>query len=785
MVSKPHSPGNGDPLFQRAIRGLRPLLRGTEAPAPGAGSWVPVSSLPALVVLLAACGPLFPGPPGTPSLSAQEPPAAADTVPADTFQDEAARELVLRAREARQREVDGIESYEGLLRERVYVGLTALRFRRERGLFEQERVARIRWTDRGERAVQWLGARRAIPIVGADTRVGEAAESGRGDQSAEVREELREELPAELLSDVELPSFAFDPGGGDRLAFGEDWALHPLADTAFAHYRYRSGDTLRLGLPDRTLVLHEVRVEPRRADFHLVAASLWFEAESAALVRATYRPARAFDLGLDEPEEAEDVPGFLKPVQAEIRFIAVEYSLHELRYWLPRRFALEGEARLGGLVRMPLAVEWTMRDYQVNEATRMPMAGPLPPGWSRREERVEEPDGAVRYVTVIVPDSDSLMASATLSERLGPRADAAFSPDEIRDLRDELEGLLPTYSPYRPDLAWGLERGLLRYNRVEGLSVGVAGEAPLSPRTTLSATVRIGTGNQEPYGTLALRHGPAERLWEVEGYHQLESMNDWDDPFSLPGSFLNLLLGTDRGEYYEASGVTLAFTADGRTTRARVAAFAERHRPVALSSDFYLLDGLGLRDDTVRSVLAADPTDVVGVRGRLDWFRGLDPDGLILTGHLRGEVGRGGADYQRVAARLSASHPLFLGLAGAMEVASGAAWGAELPVQRQYFFGGTERIRGFDSNQFLGEAFWQARAEVGSDFPGARLVLFGDAGWIGDRARFSTDGFDSEEILLSVGVGASLLDGLLRLDVARALQGGSRWKVHGYFDGLF
>lgn len=771
MVSKAPGPGNGDrvvhsPPARTRPPGCRPPRRPRSRAERGRAL---LGLLGVVVTLLVA---LLPH-----ALAAQD-----ASLLDDTFLDEGARVLVLRAQEAREREGEGIQSYEALLRERIYVGLTAMRFRRERGLFEQERVARLRWTDQGEEVIQWIGARRAVPILGADTRLGEGSE---GEEADEARQELREELPGELLAEAELPSFAFAPGGGDRLAFGDDWALHPLSDTAFTHYRYRSGDTLRIGLPDRDLVLYEVLVEPRRAAFHLVAASLWFEAETASLTRATYRPARAFDLRLDAPEEAEDVPGFLQPVEAEIRVVAVEYSLHDLKWWLPRRFAVEGEARLAGVVRMPLAVEWTLRDYEVNEPTELAVTGRLPPGWSRREERVEEPDGEVRYVTVIVPDADSLMASGTLSEELGPRAEAAFSPEELRDLRDELEGLLPGFSPYRPRLAWGLERDLIRFNRVEGLSVGVAGVAPLSPRTVASAEVRVATGSERVYGEMALRHGPEEFRWELEGYHRLDSMNDWDNPFSLPSSLLHLLTGGDRGEYYEATGASLGFSAERRSGRGEVAAFAERHRRVALSTDFHLLEELGVRDGEVRPVRSADPTEVVGLRGRIQGFRGREASGLVLTGELRGEVGRGGADYQRLSARLSASHPLFADLAGAAEVASGVAWGPELPLQRQYFFGGTERLRGFDANQWLGESFWRARAELASAFPGARMVLFGDAGWIGDRTAFSRDAFDGDQLLVSAGVGASLLDGLVRVDLARALQGGSAWKVHVYLDGLF
>ncbi len=706
--------------------------------------------------------------------------AQADSADAPTFRDEAARELITRARAARQRDIEGISSYEGLLRERIYVGLTALRFRRERGLFEQERIARLRWSADGERAIQWLGARQAIPIVGADTRRDEVRAEGRvGGAGAEVREDLRRELPDELLNDAELPAFAFDPSG-NRMAFGGDWALHPLADSADAHYRFSSGDTLRIRLPDREVVLYEVKVEPRRADFHLVAGSLWFDAETASLVRATYRPARAFDLLLDEPEDAEDVPGFLQPVQADITYITVEYSLHEFRFWLPRRFALEGEARLGRVVRIPLTVEWTVGDYSVNEdSTGIPITGPLPPGWSRREQRVEDREtGKVSYVTVIVPQPDSLLASPELSEDFGERAPTAFTDDEIDELRGELEQLLPTYGRFRPRFAWGLERGLLRYNRVEGLSMGSAVSLPLAPTTTFVLEGRIGSGDRKPNLTATVERGAEDRRWVLSGYyHRLLPMSERNHPFSLTKSAGNLLFGTDHTQYYRANGGALSYRRLGQRVRWEVEAFHERQRPAELTTDFFLLQPI--RDDTAHAVLPAEPLNLTGGRTTLGWFSGIDPNGLILTGQFALEAAGGDATYQRVTTALSATHPLPFGLAGAVEVGAGALFGDD-PVQRQIFLGGAETLRGFDTDAFHGQSAWNARAEIATGFAGARIGLFGDAGWAGPRAQFALG-----DPYVSVGIGTSLLDGLLRADLARAVRRGSEWKLHLYLDGLF
>lgn len=705
--------------------------------------------------------------------------AQQDSLPDDTFGDPHAAALIERAVAARGHDVAGIQSYEGLLREHLYVGLTALRFRRERSLFEQERVARIRWTADGEHVIQWVGARQAIPIVGADTRKRQPEKEKKlAGSDAEIRRALRNELPDELLDETDVPAFAFDPGG-DRLVFGGDWALNPLADSALADYRYSSGDTLRLSLPSgRQVVLYEVKVEPRRADFHLVAGSLWFDAQTASLVRATYKPARPFDLAIDEPEDAEDVPGILKPVQAELSYITVEYSLQEMEYWLPRRFALQGEVRLGGLVRMPLSIEWTVRDYVVNQAlSDIPgLDGPLPRGWARREQRIEGADGKHRYVTVLVPPRDSVLESPTLSTEFGERSPTAFSDQEISELRGELESLLPTYRRFRPRLAWGLERGMLRYNRVEGLSIGATALIPFSPVTSLTLQARANTAGQLFDGTATLTRGSEARRLSLSGYRRLQSMADWSDPFSLGSSLDALVLGEDRGQYYRATGLGLGYQRVGRSVRAGVALFHEREEGVGLGTDFYLLQSV--RDVEMTSLLSARDVTLTGARTSLRWFSGVDPAGTILTGRILAEGAGGDASYQRLAITGSASHPLFFGLAGALEAGAGTTWGDDL-LQRHFFLGGSSTLRGFDANTMHGGTFWRVRAEVANDFAGARLGLFGDAGWAGSRSAIRLD-----RARISAGLGASVLDGLIRFDVARALRGGSSWKVYLYLDGL-
>ena len=685
-------------------------------------------------------------------------------VPPDTYRDEGVRSILASATAARERDMEGILSYEGVARERVYVGLKVARFRRERALFDGERVARIRWERGGDRYVEWIGARYQVPLVG---------------NSPEIQAEINEDLGDDLMNDGGPAALEFDPWD-DRMLFGDEWMLHPLSDSAALHYRFGSGDTLRLSLPmeNRVLTMIEVRVEPRRPDVHLVAGSLWFDQDSGSLVRASYKPARPFDLELIEPEDAAEVPGLLKPITAEIEYVTVEYSLHEFRYWLPRRFALEGEATVGRFLQIPLTVEWTVAGYRVNEVeSEMPIAGPLPPGWTRTERRRDR-DGQISYLTVLMPPTDSIINSPELSEAVVERAPVAFSDGEIDELRGALEDLLPSQARPGPEWVYGLREGMARYNRIEGLSLGASGTLPLRSRFSVQAQGRMGTADWEPRGELTFYRGERDRGWALTGYRRLDFGSDWARPLEFTRSVSNLLGGHDQGAFFDALGVELGRVSTGRASRRTLRLFFEEHRAVSKETDFYLQRAIGSDDHMPENITAVEGS-VYGGELELRGHRGVDPGSLMLSGRIVLEGGAGDFEYWRWMTSGTLSHPLPFRLVGAVEAGLGMA-DADTPVQRHFYLGGPETFRGLHTGDLTGSVFWFGRTEVANDFAAARLVAFADFAWTGHEERFGTNGFAA-----SAGVGASLLDGLLRIDLAHVLKGADGTRLHFYFDGLF
>jgi hypothetical protein len=676
--------------------------------------------------------------------------------------DSAALALIARARQARGREAAGLRAYEGLVRERLYVGLTADRFRRERALFRSERVARVRWERDGPETVRWLGIRSEVPVAGGAGRV-------------------------EVDRPESLDTYPLDPTG-DRLRLGDDSFLHPLADSARASYRYALGDTMRIELPalGREIVMVEVRFAPVRSDFRLLAGSLWFDLESAALIRGVFRPSRPFNLDVDEPEDADEVPGLLKPIVVEVDVIAVEYGLYDLRWWLAHRVRFDGIARIGGFATLPVTLETVAEEIEVDGNRLDPSADP-PSGWTRIVEEEGRPSdsdttesGRVRRPPprrriVYYPPDDTLRASPFLSAEAFAHGSDAFTEEELDWVRNRLHEVdVPKSGLLGPRA----EFGGWRYNRVEALSASVRGTAPLGSGWIASGKFRIGLGDAVPNLEAELSRRIEPGRITLRAYSLLRPAGDWGSPFSLDASASALLLGYDDGQYERAAGVGLGLKSASGPVRLETRVFGEHQRPARKHTDVSLPNLLG--DAEFAENLPADRIDVFGVEARVRMQAGLDPVAWIGWWSAWGQVATGDRDYARLAGAAGVSHPIAGRLSGALELQAGTTWG-NLPAQRSYLLGGPSTLRAFPGGSIAGPAFWLGRAELAYGLPAVRLIGFGDIGWAGPRA-----GFASGRPAASAGLGASVLDGILRIDVARVLRGRTpeRIRVHVYFDGL-
>ena len=77
--------------------------------------------------------------------------------------------------------------------------------------------------------------------------------------------------------------------------------------------------------------------------------------------------------------------------------------------------------------------------------------------------------------------------------------------------------------------------------------------------------------------------------------------------------------------------------------------------------------------------------------------------------------------------------------------------------------------------------FWMTSAEIGSRSVGFRKIVFGDLGWAGDRHNFSHPG----RPLSGAGVGASFMDGLIRIDLAKGIYPEKSARANLYVEARF
>jgi hypothetical protein len=736
---------------------------------------------------------------------------SADTTPvslptaaqaADAYLDANAGDLVQRARARRETTAREIQEYRVVARERISLGLRALG--RERLFFRREIAARIHWQRGGAAQIEVLGARQVLPAFSSKVQFADGVET-------------------------ELAGLVFDPADerlfDDLFPSGEDrWLRHPLAAGSEADYRFRSGDTTTLRLHNGSTVrLLELQVLARRRDSQLVQGSIWLDAESNAPVRAVLRLARPFDLELDagrknpdDPDDDDDVPTLLKPIRADVRFITIEYALWDGRWWLPRLMAVDAVAEVNTLPDFPVRFERAYSGYDVvgTSATGVELAasGNMPitecPKRKRKAEFRITNDGATaeirsdvdgdstaaaesgtgpgvtctcsrgrcQFYTVQMPaDTAAMLASEYLPASAFASSETLVTGEQVSQLTDQLKKLAPpSWGFHAPTVRWVVGRpDLLRYNRVEGLSAGGRVTVDFGP-VAADATARIGIADWEPEVEIGMLRDALSSRLRTAAYRRLAAVDPATRPFGLGNSLSGLLFGQDDGDYFRALGVELT----GRPAGAAPQwydwrLFAERQTAAEKNTDFsvpHLFDD----ERDFRPVIPAARADQVGGAVTLRTARGLNPAGFRWAAELGMEASAGSFDFVRPSASAFGSAPLSRALVGSLEIAAGTSAGT-VPVQSQWFLGGPRTLRGYAPASAIGDSFWRGRAEVATAAPGARIAVFSDAGWAGPRDHYSLSAD-----LLSAGVGTSFLDGLIRLDVARALRGDTGWRAELY-----
>jgi hypothetical protein len=718
---------------------------------------------------------------GTPA--AAPAPAPRDT--ASAYADPGTRALVAGARERRARVERTIDAYSVTARERVHAAVEALS--RNRTLFGRETAVRIDWVRNGQSSARVLGAREASPATSSgsslpDDLLGEAAD------------------PAFDPDRLQLSLFSFSAqvqrteNRNDSTKMRTDTTdidmtpLDPLGQGSEAHYRYRSGDTTIVRMQDgQQLKMIQLEVIPRRREFRLLRGTLWIDAATGGVVRSVMTTARPFDLRRD----VEDIPAVVTaagPVRFAIRYVTVEYAMWRGRFWLPRLVAMDGEMSMGLLAGIPVRFERSYADYEVT-ASPVPETAPIaaatkPDTAASRmchDEAKATPglscqcsNGSCRLWRVEVPtDTAALLASVDLPPPLAQGSGRLITGEEV-------ESLARVLTPHLGDLAPEMNVDLLsvrnmRFNRVEGLSLATTADVAYGPYRA-DGTVRLGLADLEPGVELGVARQTMFWRTRLAGYRRLAPFDRESRALGFGASVAALVLGRDEADYYRATGAELT----GEPLRAAGWAytwrlFGEHQHAVGKNTDFSLARAWE-GSDVFRANRGADDADQAGAGLTLRRAFGTDrsPAQLLTGAGVEGQAGTFRFGRASAFARVTAPFPGRL--AFALEGAAGTTTG-EVPVQGRWYVGGTQTARGYEGALLGGTAFWRARAELATSTPAARLVVFGDAAWAGSRDAWSTD-----PRLLSAGVGASFLDGLIRLDLSRALRSPVGWRLDLYLD---
>jgi hypothetical protein len=754
-------------------------------------------------------------------LSALSPALAIAQDLAAAYVNESARELVRLARQHRDL-VDGrIASYTTTVRERKE--LRARTGVMERMLYWHEMVTRVRWERDGAVRMEVLGARGATPLLKAGTRAPDGDEFGR--------------LLPDLIYDPTNPDalLLFDstvvrhPLASD----GEQHYRFAAGDTTVI--RLPDGRTL----PLHELRIIPRRRDPQliNGSFWLEAGSHALVRAYFKLARAydgdldgKSLAALSHFIGLHaigdrlDDRGGERYPGLLKPVRVELDYVALDYALWHSHWWLPRRVAWQGIAQLGS-IQVPASYERTYETYSVHGDTAAPLLAR--PDSLPRSCRFRNVHFRVSPADSAATDSarqvyfDSIRARRAQQEQLlakrraelfgnNPPVNYCIGPEVI--MTAPAESVLlnsPALSPVHtndatqigerglgeiirqvqaipdppccslaPRLQWGpTGPNLLRYNRVEGLSVGARVTQQLSASTALETVARIGSADRTLRGEAAVdRRGDLVHS-RFAAYRGLPTVMPSIMTHGTLASLGALASSRDDADYFDAMGTEITVRPpELRRQWYDLRLYAERQRAVDRNTSFSIAHFLD-SDRDFRDNFVADAADQIGVRLRLRGSFGTSP-GVSVSGEV--SLGAETGDYRilRPEASLRITAPLLFGLSLGLEGAAGSVEGPDIPTQALWRLGGASTLRGYAVNTLVGERYWRVRAELGSGGQ-IGLIPFADAAWAGPHNRFNV-----EDAHFSVGIGLSFFDGLVRLDLARRLQLADGWRLHGHSNWL-
>ena len=402
--------------------------------------------------------------------------------------------------------------------------------------------------------------------------------------------------------------------------------------------------------------------------------------------------------------------------------------------------------------------------------------------------------GVARMAIRLPCDTAGLAQSPDLPASIFGKDDVMFSSAERDELLAGLDfSLQPGWGPQRPAFHTGLD--MMRYNRIEGFSLGGSVTSVLGLGYTAQGIARFGTSDRVFNGELSLSRSNGRSDVRLAAFHRLSVANDdWGNPLSFGASLANVLYARDEGFYYRSWGAELGGTRDAPGplggARMRWRLFGERHYSAGVAPNLQFSLGKYVGNAAFGENIPANQLVSVGASTELARSFGINPRGVRFDAHSRLEGAMtdrsdslATTGYGRLVLDGTLSRPLG-GFGFALTTAAGSSLG-DLPIQRAFYIGGLHTVRGQFARPTgagrVGDTFWLGRAEIARSAMTFRPVLYYDIGWAGARSELSKMG----RPLSGAGAGLSFLDGLMRIDVSRGIYPEQRWRGDVYIGSRF
>ncbi len=531
---------------------------------------------------------------------------------------------------------------------------------------------------------------------------------------------------------------------------------HPLSATGGTVYDFAISDSLRIGIPGRTIEVYEVKFRPRDDRMSAAVGAVYLAREDAQVVRMAFSFTRAALID----HELEDVS------------IVLENALIEGRFWLPRRQEIEIR-RTGTWLDFPargiIRGRWEICCYRVNQAQ--------PAAFFAGPEIVVAPPAVVeahRWEGAIL---DSL-----------PTDVGVASEQEVRRVQAEARALVSSAAlarSRRTSVSAPRLSDIGHVARAEGLSLGFGVRRRLGAGLDAAVLARFGVGDHEPKGSLEAgwRNGAGDAV-RLRVFREYRDAGDEAETSGIRNSLAAQEFGSDYSDPFDARGAELVLERRGRTNgRWRATLGYEWHDSVRVMAH----PTFGAFQPVLPVVNASGPRLALAYENTaIAWPAGLSARARVdLRSGLTRSRGYESSVYSRAFADVEIERKF--GERRLVFRALGGAAGSDrsLPVEENLFAGGPLTAPGYEFHQFGSSRLvaFHAEWQVPVPFPTIPLGRWGripgrasivPLGSLLGTGRPAAPRFLRAGWYPSLGLGLQTLFDLLRFDVARGLRDG-RW----------